>query len=113
MKFAPKIIFALAAAASLAGFASTASAHDGQGRWGDQTPRHHDVQLRDYRHFARFHHEHNQYRGDQHRGDAGGHSRAVARDDHGDARRDGGYGRPAGQHRPNTPEDGRGRGTLR
>ena len=118
MKFAPKFIFALAAAASIAGFASSASAHDGQGRWGDRPQRHHDVQMRDYRHFARFHHEHDRYRGDhyrgdQYRGDAGRHSPAIAREDHGDAHRDGGYDRSAGQHRLNAGEDGRGRGNLR
>lgn len=57
MKFASKLVIALSAAASVVGFASTASA---EGQWGRHDVRHHEVYRGEHRQSDRYGHERRQ-----------------------------------------------------
>ena len=107
MKFASKLAIALAAAASLAGFASTASA---EGAWGHHHPRQHQVLRREHHQMARINRERRE--GEITRGQARAlrhGDRAIAMQDHADARANGGYITKGEQHRLNAEENAQSR----
>lgn len=104
MKLTSKLILALTAAVTVAGFASTASAEPG--RWGRHHPRQHEVLHREHHQIARINRERRE-------GEISGRQaralrasdRSIAMQDRADARANGGYITKSQQHQLNGEEN--------
>ena len=108
MKFAAKALLALATVSSVAGISTTASAYPA--RWGHHHPRQHEVLAREHHQLARIREERRD--GDLSRGQARAlrqSDRSIARQDHADARANGGYISRGEQHRLNAEENAQSR----
>ena len=107
MTRASKFVITLAAVASLAGFATAASA---EGQWGRHHPRQHEVLAREHHQLARIRHERRE--GDISRGEARQlrvRDRAIAYQDRAEARANGGFITKGEQHRLNAEENAQSR----
>lgn len=107
MKLASKFVIALAAAASVAGFATSASA---EGAWGRHHPRQHEVLAREHHQLRRINEERRE--GELTRGQARAlraDDRAIAYQDRADARANGGHITRAEQRQLNGEENAQSR----